>query len=205
MLSALRVAPEKRVTAADAGDGVLMKSLKGQLILDDGKLRGSFFHRTVILICQHDADGAFGLVLNRPTENKVGDALVSSVPGSIGQQPLFLGGPVQAQTLTFLHSDVIGGEANVMANLRMDRSLENLQALGEAYSPSRQIKIFAGYAGWSPGQLEAEMERETWLVHPATLDHIFHPQPAELWKLVLEEKGWKYRLMADGPEDLSWN
>lgn len=204
MLPGVRRAPMQ----AQAGEmfvAAMMKSLKGQLILDDGKLRGSFFHRAVILVCQHDEGGAFGLVLNRETDNKVGDALIGAVPGSIGQQPLFLGGPVQKQTLTFLHSDVFLTEANVMPNLRMDQSLEKLQELGDAYSPSRQLKIFAGYAGWSPGQLETEMQRDTWLVHPATLDHIFHPQPAELWKLVLEEKGWKYRLMADGPEDLSWN
>ena len=56
------------------------QSLRGQLLLDGGKLRGSFFHRTVVLICQHDADGAFGLVLNRSTHNKVGDILVADLP-----------------------------------------------------------------------------------------------------------------------------
>lgn len=183
----------------------MRKSLKGQLLLDDGKLRGSFFHRTVILICEHNEDGAFGLVLNRASDNKVGDALVANVGESIKSLPLFIGGPVQTQIMTILHSDVLGLEANVMPNLRMDQSLDVLQELGESYSPSRQIKMFAGYAGWSAGQLEAEMKRETWLTHPAALEHVFHPQPAELWKLILTEKGWKYRLMADAPEDISWN
>jgi putative transcriptional regulator len=184
----------------------LMKpSLKGQLILDDGRLRGSFFHRTVILICEHNDEGAFGLVLNRASENKVGDALVANVGESIKQLPLFIGGPVQTQMMTILHSDVLGLQANVMPNLRMDQSLDVLQELGESYSPSRQLKLFAGYAGWSPGQLEAEMKRDTWLTHPATLEHVFCARPAELWKTVLAEKGWKYRLMADSPEDISWN
>lgn len=182
-----------------------MKSLKGQLILDEGKLRGSFFHRTVILICQHDEDGAFGLVLNRETGNKVGEALVANLADSIRQQPLFIGGPVQGQVMTFLHSDSFGLDGNVMPNLRMEQSVDVLQELGESYSPSRQLRIFAGYAGWSPGQLELELKRDTWLTHPATLEHVFHPRPGELWKAVLEEKGWKYRLMADAPDDISWN
>ena len=147
-------------SSPEAGEHVMNKSLKGQLILDDGKLRGSFFHRTVILICQHDEDGAFGLVLNRETGNKVGDAVVANLSDSIKQQSLFLGGPVQPQAMTFLHSDVFNVDANVMPNLRMDQALDALMELSESYSPSRQLKIFAGYAGWSPGQLESEISRD---------------------------------------------
>jgi putative transcriptional regulator len=180
-------------------------SLKGKLILDDGRLKGSFFHRTVILICQHDEEGAFGLVLNRDTGNKVGDAIAAELSDGLRDQHLFLGGPVQPQAMTFLHSDSFTTDANVMPNLRMDQSLEALQEAAESYSPARQLKIFAGYAGWSPGQLDSEMKRNTWLIHPATLEHVFHPDPDQLWKVILEEKGWRYRLMADGPEDLSWN
>lgn len=179
--------------------------LKGQLLLDDGKLRGSFFHRTVILICQHDADGAFGLVLNRTTSHTVGDALAANLAECIRQQPLHLGGPVQPQAMTYLHTDLLVPDANVIANLRMDQSMDTLMELGDSFSPTRQIRLFAGYAGWSPGQLEAEMKRDTWLTHPARLEHVFHPNPDALWKDVLAEKGWKYRLIAEAPEDPSWN
>src|SRR5436190_302294 len=102
------------------------KFLKGQLILDNGKLRGSFFHRTVILICQHDADGAFGLVLNRSTNSKVGDALVADLPDVLKEEVLYLGGPVQPQALSYLHSDNYLPDANVMANVSLGHSLESL-------------------------------------------------------------------------------
>src|SRR4051812_41653280 len=131
-----------------------VKSLKGQLLLDNGKLRGSFFHRTVILICQHDAEGAFGLILNRSTNNKVGDALVSNIPDVLKDETLFLGGPVQPQALSYLHSDAFLPDANVMANLNVGHSLESLLEIGESYSTTQRIKVFAGYAGWSPGQLD---------------------------------------------------
>ncbi len=181
------------------------KFLKGQLLLDNGRLHGSFFHRSVILICQHDAEGAFGLVLNRFTAKNVGDAVVAKLPDSLKQLPLFLGGPVQPQALSFLHHDSFLPDANVMPNVNLDHSLDSLMELSESFSITRQFKIFAGYAGWSPGQLEDEMKRDTWLTHPATVELIFYPKPDDLWKIILAEKGWKYRSIADAPEDLSWN
>src|SRR5271166_6353462 len=100
------------------------KSLKGQLLLDGGKLHGSFFHRTVVLICQHDEEGAFGLILNRTSENKVGETLVANLSDTIKDQLLFVGGPVQPATLSFLHSDAFLPEANVMLNLNLGHSLD---------------------------------------------------------------------------------
>jgi putative transcriptional regulator len=181
------------------------KSLKGQLILDNGKLRGSFFHRTVILICQHDSEGAFGLVLNRSTNNKVGEAVVANLPDTLKESPLFLGGPVQPQALSYLHNDAFLPDANVMTNLSLGHSLDTLIDLGESFSPSVQLKIFAGYAGWSPGQLDEEMKRDTWMTHPASLELVFYPKPEQLWPTILKEKGWKYKLIAEAPEDPSWN
>jgi putative transcriptional regulator len=180
-------------------------SLQGQLLLDKGRLQGSFFHHSVILVCQHDTEGALGLVLNRTTHNKVGEALVAKLPENLKQLPLFLGGPVQPQALSFLHSDSFIPDANVLPNLNLDHSLDALVEVGDSYSPTRQLKIFAGYAGWSPGQLDDEMKRDTWLTHPASLDLVFHPQPEKLWKTILAEKGWKYKLIAESPDDLSWN
>jgi putative transcriptional regulator len=179
--------------------------LKGQLLLDSGQLRGSFFQRTVVLICQHDAEGAFGLVLNRLSGNKLGEMLVADVPDGLKEQPLFLGGPVQLSALSFLHSDAFLPDANVMANLDLGHSLDSLVELGESLSTTKKIKMFAGYAGWSPGQLEDEMKRNAWLTHPATLELVFGTKPEEMWQRILREKGWKYRLLSDMPEDPSLN
>lgn len=181
------------------------QSLKGQLLLDNGRLGGSFFHRTVVLICEHNTDGAFGLVLNRPTGQTVGDALTSNLPAQFKANDLFLGGPVQPQALSYLHSDDYLPNANVLPNLHLDHSLEDLVDLADSFSATQRVKVFAGYAGWSPGQLDDEMKRDTWLTHPASLDLVFHTPPGELWPLILKQKGWKYRLIAEQPEDLSEN
>jgi putative transcriptional regulator len=181
------------------------KSLQGQLILDGGKLQGSFFHRSVVLICQHDPEGALGLILNRSTENKVGQALVANLPERVKEQSLFIGGPVQPQALSFLHSDAFLPGANVMANLSLGHSLDALVDWSESFSTTQKLKLFAGYSGWSAGQLDNEMSRKDWLVHPASLDLVFHPEPDQLWKNIMKQKDIKSRLLADSPDDLSWN
>ena len=181
------------------------KSLKGQLLLDSGQLTGSFFHRSVVLICQHDPDGAFGLVLSRSSENKVGDVLVADLPDTLKEQTLYLGGPVQTNTLSYLHTDTYIPQASVMPNLDLGHSLDSLVEIGESFSATKQVRVFAGYAGWGAGQLDDEMRRKAWLTHPASLETVFCSDPAKLWRRILSEKGWQYRLLADTPDDLSWN
>ena len=131
-----------------------VKFLKGKLLLDGGGLSGSFFHRSVVLVCEHNAEGAFGLVLNRSAGNKVGEVLVADLPDALRESPLFLGGPVQPTALSFLHSDNFIPDANVFPNLALGHSLDDLLEIGESFSPVKKVKLFAGYAGWSPGQLE---------------------------------------------------
>src|SRR6267142_850763 len=170
------------------------KFLKGQLLLDSGQLRGSFFQRTVLLICQHDAEGAFGLVLNRGTGSNVGEMIVADLPDALKTFPLYLGGPVQPSALSFLYSDSFIPDANVIPNLTLGHSLDALRDIGESFSPDRKIRMFAGYAGWSPGQLEEEMKRDAWLTHPASLELVFETEPTQLWQSILRSKGGKYLL-----------
>jgi len=182
-----------------------MPSLKGQLLLDGGKLHGSFFHRTVVLVCQHDADGAFGLVLNRATPNTVGEALVADLPDTLKACSLYLGGPVQPGAMSYLHSDLYLPEANVLPGLNLGHSLEDLVEIGGSFSPTQKLKVFAGYAGWSPGQLDDEMKRDAWLTFPASLEWVFHAESQQLWQHILVRMGPQYRLLAQMPENLSWN
>ena len=181
------------------------KSLHGQLLLDGGKLQRSFFQRTVVLICQHDSEGAFGLILNRATPNKVGEAIVANLPSRIKSQTLYIGGPVQPDALSFLHSDNFLPQPNVMLNVSLGHSIDALMDVGESSSEMTKIRLFAGYAGWTAGQLDNELARKDWLTHPASLDLIFDTDPALLWKTILRQKDIKGRLLAESPEDLSWN
>lgn len=181
------------------------KFFKGQLLLDNGQLQG-FFRRTVVLVCQHDSDGAFGLVLNRDTGNQAGDMIVANLPEVLKESPLFLGGPVQPTALSYLHTDTFIPDANVFQNLALGHSLDNLVEIADSFSPTRKIRLFAGYAGWSGGQLEDEMRRKSWLTHPASLELVFETPAEDLWRVVLHRKGgWRNKLLSSIPEDLSRN
>ncbi len=179
--------------------------LKGQLLLDSGQLGGSFFQRSVVLICQHDKDGAFGLVLNRASGSSVGEMIAADLPEALKGCALFVGGPVQPSALSYLHSDDFLPDGNVIPNLNLGHSLDTLIELGESFSATRKIRLFAGYAGWSPGQLEDEMKRKAWLTHPASLELVFDAEPGTLWQKILTRKGWEYKLLSQTPEDPSLN
>lgn len=175
-----------------------MRSLKGQLLLDGGKLAGSAFHHTVVLVCEHNAEGAFGLVLNRPSNIQVSDAL-RDVPLALAAVPLFVGGPVEARMLSVLVYDPTT-EDGIIPGLHLVNSPDDLGAAGAG-----QVKFFAGYAGWAPGQLDGEMKRDAWIAHPARVETVFDPEPATLWKRILRTKGPACRLLAEAPEDVSRN
>jgi putative transcriptional regulator len=180
--------------------------LQGKLLLDSGQLGGSFFQRTVVLICQHDADGAFGLVLNRSLGKTVGEMIVADLPETLKDSPLFLGGPVQPGALSFLHTDNFMPDAAVMPNLALGHSLDELVEVGESFSVAKKVRLFAGYAGWSPGQLENEMKRKSWLTFPASMKLVFETPPEQLWQKVLRSKGgWQNKLLSQMPDDLSLN
>jgi putative transcriptional regulator len=201
-----KTAELSKIEAQTMADSPKAKYLKGQLLLDSGQLVGSFFQRTVVLICQHDSEGAFGLVLNRSTGNKVGDVIVADLPDTLKDSQLYLGGPVQPAALSFLHSDNFIPDANVFPNLNLGHSLDDLVEIGESFSAGKKVKMFAGYAGWSPGQLEDEMKRKSWITFPATLDLVFETPSEQLWRKILQAKGgWKNKLLSQMPENLSWN
>ncbi len=182
------------------------KSLRGMLLLDGGKLLGSVFHRAVVLVCQHDSKGAFGLILNQPTDRKLGEVLESTVPEALEELAVFNGGPVQPAALSYLHHELDQPDGNLMDVLTLGHDLDKMLELGRTEAEAVRMKVFAGYAGWAPGQLDEEMRRESWLLHTATPDLVFRVPPTQLWRHILRAKGdWQSRLLADSPEDLSWN
>ncbi len=190
----------------EAAMGDKPKFLQGKLLLDSGRLGGSFFQRTVILVCKHDAEGAFGLVLNRIVGKTVGDLIIADLPETLKTAPLYLGGPVQPGALSYLHTDSFIPDADVLPNLALGHSLDDLLEISEDFSATKKVRMFAGYSGWSPGQLENEMKRKSWLTFPASLELVFETPPEQLWQKVLQSKGgWKNKLLSQMPEDLSWN
>ncbi len=181
-----------------------METVRGQLLIAGPTLRDPNFWRTVVLIVEHTDEGALGLVLNRPSETTVAEAVpqLEEVLGT--EDDVYIGGPVQPSGVIVLARFEDPGEAALLA-------FEDVGVLGGGEREGaplagvRRGRAFVGHAGWGPGQLDSELERGDWILEPAVLTDAFCAAPLELWGAVLTRKGGSYALIARMPADPSLN
>ena len=179
-----------------------MESLRGQLLISSPALVDPNFRRTVVLVTHHDENGAIGLVLTRPSEVRVADAVpeLADLPGV--EELVHVGGPVQPEAIIALaeFDDVDDALAPVVGSVGLmaaDAEPEELSI--------RRLRLFAGYAGWGAGQLESELAEPSWIVADARPDDAFATSPDELWRSALERKGDRFALLASMPFDPTLN
>ena len=182
---------------------VPVRSLKGQLLVAAPALVDPNFRRTVVLVGEHTDEGALGVVLNRPAETTVREALPELTAIVEGAEQVFVGGPVQPSAIVVIADFV---EPDRAGSLVLDTvgflsaEVDPLE-LGEV----RRARVFAGYAGWGPGQLDGELEEESWIVEQALPEDVFTSDPDDLWSDVLRRKGGAFGLLALMPPDPSMN
>jgi putative transcriptional regulator len=180
-----------------------MDSARGQLLIAGPSLVDHNFWRTVVLVVEHSPEGALGLVLNRPSETTVGEAISELGQLLDVEEALYVGGPVQPSALIVLAEFERPDEAALI-------SFEDVGVLagGDADDPVAGVgrsRGFVGHAGWGPGQLDSEVERGDWILEPARREDAFTEEPLELWQTVLTRKGGSYALVARMPPDPSVN
>jgi putative transcriptional regulator len=179
-----------------------VESIRGQLLIAGPALLDPNFQRTVVLVVEHTDEGAFGLVLNRPSETTVGEAVDELDRFVDGDDTLFIGGPVSQSALIVLAEFDDAQQAALVA-------FEDIGVLGEhndeALPQTRRGRAFAGHAGWGPGQLDTELDRGDWILEPAHREDAFSGEPGALWESVLTRKGGSYALVARMPDDPSMN
>ncbi len=180
-----------------------MESLRGKLLVASPALGDPNFNRTVVLITEHGPDGAMGIVLNRPADAEVVEVL-PELAEIAEEEPVFVGGPVQPESLVVLgeFSDPEKAAWIVVADVGLVSASTDLDELPAAV---RRGRVYAGFSGWGPGQLESELDEESWIVEPPLPLELFPDDPATLWSAVLERKGGEYALVARMPEDPSLN
>ena len=182
-----------------------MKLSIGKILISEPFSLDPNFQRTIILLTEHDENGSIGFVVNKPMKIEVSDA-VPDFPKFKAE--LFYGGPVQPNTLHFIHKlgGLVEGSIEVLDGIFWGGNFETVKILVE----KKQVKasdfmFFIGYSGWSPGQLENEMENKAWLLAEGTKKYLFSKKQENLWGNVLQDIGSEYAVIAKFPETPSLN
>lgn len=173
-------------------------SLKGSLLVAAPALLDPNFRRTVVLVAEHSEAGAMGVVLNRPSETTVSEAIPELTLLAGEGEPVFVGGPVAVHSLLALAEVEHPDDASALVVGAVAFVQDPAVAAGRG-------RVFVGYAGWSPGQIEAELDEQSWIVVPAAPDDVFSDDPDELWSSVLRRQGGALALLSSIPPDPSQN
>jgi putative transcriptional regulator len=180
-----------------------VESLQGKLLVASPGLLDPNFRRTVVLVTEHNEEGAAGLVLNRPSPAPVIELVPQLEPLATDGEQVWVGGPVQPNAVLVLGEFFDPGDAAVpLFGLLGFPSLDEPE---DVAAMTARRRVFAGYAGWGAGQLEDELGRDDWIVEPSDPDDAFTEAPDDLWADVLRRKGGIYEIVARMPEDPSVN
>ncbi|MEM1126306.1 MAG: YqgE/AlgH family protein [Bacteroidota bacterium] len=177
-----------------------LKPAPGALLIAPPMLPDTHFHRTAVLLCEHGHQGSFGLILNQPLTIPL-DEVIDELPGYTA--PLSLGGPVQQDTVHYLHrfGPRVPGSIEVLPNLAWGGDFETLMRVTIDEGSAAAVRFFLGYAGWSPGQLQGEIDDEGWIVTDADVDLVFSDPPEGIWRQALRRMGGTFAMLSNFPSD----
>ena len=181
-----------------------METLRGQLLVAAPDLLDPNFRRSVLLIGEHGEEGAMGVILNRPSPVSVADAVPPLAELVDDTDLVHVGGPVQPQAIVVLGDFSNPNEAGVLVLGSIGFLPGEIETAADVGSLAR-ARVFVGYAGWGPGQLESEIAEASWIVGQALPDDVFTTEPEALWSAVLQRKGGAYAVLARMPPDPSRN
>lgn len=184
-------------------------SLTGMFLIATRELRDPHFFKSIVFLVEHNASGAMGFVINRPTELEV-DQVLSEQYSLDGDDVIYSGGPVERAALFLLHALLpdLESEAEIIPGLTLAGSSQAFDEAMEAIARSPDPvphRIFSGCAGWGPEQLEGELSRADWLVLPATFELVFDESPYDLWDRLFAEYRRQHPLAPGLQQDPRWN
>ncbi len=178
---------------------------QGSLLISEPFLPDPNFKRKVVLLCEHNTEGTVGFILDNPLEVSIQEA-IPDFPEFDAK--LFIGGPVQTDTLHFIHDvgDMLEGSTKVLDGVYWGGNFEALKILIDTgqVTPAN-FRFFLGYSGWGAGQLRHELRDKSWIVTEGSREQIFKEKPDDLWKKVLRNMGKEYAIVSNFPEDPSLN
>ena len=178
-----------------------IKPERGRLLISEPFLPDPNFERTVVLLCEHNEEGSFGFVLNKPSILKVNEVMeeLTNLDNLV-----FVGGPVQQDTLHFIHRNAsLENAVEIVERIYWGGAFENLMLLLETRQiAAGDVRFFLGYSGWGPGQLEAELEQDSWIVCDYVTDQLLFDTGSDvMWRKALENMGGRFSVYSNYPVD----
>ncbi len=178
---------------------------KGRLLISEPFMDDPYFKRSVVLLTEYSNDGALGFILNKPLDITINDTMEDFPPFDA---PIFMGGPVQSDSLFYIHSqgEFIESSVKITENLYWSGNFDQLkQLVKDQQIFPHEIKFFIGYSGWDKAQLTEEIESESWIISDIKSKEINQLNDVNLWKNTLKEMGSKFSVLSNFPEDPSYN
>lgn len=169
-------------------------------------VEAGIFFRGVVLVCEHNPNGSFGIVINKSLDLEIPEEIININNLANPNVGIRAGGPVQTNQMMLLHTSetILSQTLEICDGVYLGGDLQFLQEIiTDPEGP--YVHLCFGYAGWGAGQLEREFLDGGWFLHPASQPHIFETPPEKLWQTLLREMGGKYATLSMIPEDLSWN
>jgi putative transcriptional regulator len=185
-----------------------MESLKpacGRFLISDPSLQDFYFRKSVVILAEHNKEGSFGLIVNKPVSVQLSEIVKDFPPFD---SAVYLGGPIKTDSLFYIHTcgDVVKDSMKILDGLYWGGDIDQIQdlILKGSLLPD-QIRFFIGYSGWSSGQLDQELELKSWVVSQAHKKHVLTNKPDKLWNNLLLAMGGEYKLWANFPADVTMN
>ncbi len=174
--------------------------MKGKILIAKPYLGDPNFERAVVMVCEHSEEGAFGLVINQATQHILPD-FFADINVAV---PVGIGGPVEPNTLHFLHTrgDLLDDAIELSPGLFWSGNFEQIKDyLNMGVIKSNEIRFYLGYSGWGDKQLDEEIAEDVWVITSAEKDWIFSTDPKDIWSAALRKLGGNYKIMANSPVD----
>ena len=182
----------------------IKKPHQGLLLISEPSLRDFYFRQSVILLAEHNEEGSFGVIINKPIETLVKDVLKDFPDINI---PLFLGGPVKTDNIFFIHTkEDVASSLKIMDGLYWGGDVDVIcDLIDMKLIKENEIRFFLGYSGWQPKQLDHEISEKSWVITQSSAGEIINRKPEKLWPGYLKNMGSDYSVWANFPVDPSYN
>lgn len=182
-----------------------LKPLAGRLLISEPSMRDYYFRKAVVLLADHNDQGSFGLIINKPINLHLNE-VIKDIPDFPAR--VYMGGPVKTDNLFFLHTlgNKIDGSIEIVKGLFWGGNVEQITAMiRENTITTEQVRFFVGYAGWMSNQLDREMKQNSWVVSFTNKEQVLCSNPDALWNRLIRRQGKEYAIWANYPPDPMMN